>query len=65
MTWAAAWKDRGRDRLGPLDQAIDAGIKLGATYLEIYQDDIIDPANTAILSDAQKRLGAIISTGKK
>lgn len=59
MTWAAAWKDRGRDRLGPLDQAIDAGIKLGATYLEIYQDDIIDPTNATILADASKRLGAV------
>jgi hypothetical protein len=65
MTWAAAWKSRGRDRLGPLDEAINAGIKLGASYLEIYQDDIIDPANAPILADASKRLGAVIRTGAK
>jgi hypothetical protein len=56
MTWASAWKERGRDRLGPLDQAIDAGIKLGASYLEIYQDDIIDPKNATILANAARRL---------
>jgi len=58
MAWAAAWKNKGRDRLGPLDQAVNAGIGLGASYLEIYQDDIIDPANEAILKDAATRLGA-------
>ena len=35
MTWAAAWKDRGRDRLCPLDKAIEASLKFGAKYLEI------------------------------
>lgn len=67
MTWAAAWRNKGRDRLGPLDQAIDAGIKLNASYLEIYQDDIIDSANAAILSDASKKLGATVkpATGGK
>jgi len=67
MTWAAAWRNKGRDRLGPLDQAVDAGIRLNASYLEIYQDDIIDPANAAILSDASKKLGTTVKpvTGEK
>lgn len=56
MTWAAAWKNQGRDRLGPLDKAIEAALKFGAKYLEIYQDDIIDPANEHILMDLKKRL---------
>lgn len=65
MTWAAAWKDRGRDRLGPLNEAIDAGLQLGASYLEIYQDDIIDSANIAILADASQRLGAAAGIDSK
>jgi hypothetical protein len=59
MTWAAAWED-GAIRVGPLDQAIDAGIALGARYLEIYQDDILNPANAIILTDASKRLKEVI-----
>ncbi len=56
MTWAAAWKNRGRDRLGPLDKAIEAGLKLKASYLEIYQDDIVNRANWSILENAASRL---------
>jgi hypothetical protein len=56
MVWAAAWKDRGKDRLGPLDQSIRAGLGLGAAYLEIYQDDITDGANAALLSDTAKKM---------
>jgi hypothetical protein len=60
MTWAAAWAN-GTDRLGLLDAAIKVGLDLGATYLEIYQDDLIDPANAAILTDAAKNLGAAMA----
>jgi Spy/CpxP family protein refolding chaperone len=65
MTWAAAWKNKGRDRLGPLDKAIENGIKLGASYLEIYQDDIIDPANAGVLSNAAKRFGVATRPAEK
>jgi len=37
MSWSSG------DRLGPMDQAIENGLTFGAEYLEIYQEDILNP----------------------
>ncbi len=56
MAWASVWRDRGRDRLGPLDKAIETALKFGAKYIEIYQDDIVVPENEYMLAELEKKL---------
>jgi hypothetical protein len=54
MAWAAAWAPP--DRLGPLSQAIDNGLSFRASYMEIYQDDILDARNKSVLVNASTQL---------
>ena len=42
---------------GALAQALDAGIALGAHYIEIYSKDADDPANVATLTTYRRNYG--------
>jgi hypothetical protein len=56
MVWSADG-DEGEKRIkGTLAQALDRGAELGAQFVEVYEDDCQDPANSGVLRAAGKRL---------
>jgi hypothetical protein len=48
MTWSSG------ERLGPMREAIENGIVFGASYLEIYQTDILYPAYDSLFNQVSK-----------
>lgn len=61
MLWASSWNAQSNDRQGDLLTSIQKGIQAGASFLEIYEADIINPDYANDIKYAAENLGATIT----